>query len=143
MAKDISQTAVLDAIHALDKKFSTQLVNTIDALDKKFSTQLSGVINALDTKFNVKFDALDKKFTDKFDDVLAIVRFMQDEMVTKTELENKFTEFESRFMNHIDGTLKLYTKLDTEYASLHSKTDRHDMQIKHLAKHTRCKLPNS
>ncbi len=105
------------------------------------NAQVLGAIHALDKKFNM-LEVRVNENTTRINDVFTIVQFMQGEMVTKTELHERFTESESRIMNHIDGTVQLYTKLDIEYASLRSKTDRHDQQIKHLAKHTHCKLPN-
>lgn len=65
--------------------------------------------------------ALDKRVNNRIDDVLAIVQFTQSEMgqmVTKTELDERFTESESRIMIHIDGVVQLYTRLDTEYVAM-------------------------
>ncbi len=86
-------------------------------------------------------------------DILEIVGFLKDNMVTRTEFESRLDsmvskvelrqvlfEMESRLLTHIDGFIVLHQKLDTELTALRGKYERLEGFVKQLAAHANVTL---
>ncbi|PIZ94253.1 MAG: hypothetical protein COX81_04025 [Candidatus Magasanikbacteria bacterium CG_4_10_14_0_2_um_filter_37_12] len=78
--------------------------------------------------------------TNKTQDILEIVTFLKDNMVSKDDLEKALTETKSEIMNHVDSFVGLHQKLDTELTALRSKYDRLEGYFHKLAKHVQFDL---
>lgn len=76
----------------------------------------------------------------EFEDVVETIEFLKDNMVNKNELEEKFTEIKSEIMNHMDGFIGLHQKLDTELTALRSKYDRLESYVQQIAEHVNLQL---
>lgn len=77
-------------------------------------------------------------------DILAIVQFLKNEMVTRHEFERTLDErlfvLKSEIMTHTDGFIGLHQKLDLELVALRAKYDRLESYIEQLAKHANITL---
>lgn len=81
----------------------------------------------------------------QLNDILEIVRFMQDNMATKRDLERFATKDElqtakSDIITHMDGFIGLHQKLDLELVALRAKYDRLESYIEQLARHANVTL---
>lgn len=81
----------------------------------------------------------------QLNDILEIVRFMQDNMATKHDLERFATRDElqtakSDIMTHMDGFIGLHQKLDLELVAMRAKYDRLESYIEQLARHANVTL---
>ena len=73
-------------------------------------------------------------------EILTIVQFLKDNMVSKEEFESRLTEAKSEILTHMDSFVVLHQKLDTELAALRGKYDRLSEQIQQVAKHLQINL---
>ena len=73
-------------------------------------------------------------------EILAIVQFLKENMVSKEEFESRLTETKSEITTHIDSFVVLHQKLDTELVALRAKYDRLSDQLQQVAKHLQLKL---
>lgn len=89
-------------------------------------------------------------------DILEIVKFTQDNMATKQDLENYVTKSEfyneskkirsdietmkSEVMTHLDGFVGLYQKLDIEVVATRAQNERLESYIEQLATHAQVTL---
>ncbi|PJA45556.1 hypothetical protein CO174_02505 [Candidatus Uhrbacteria bacterium CG_4_9_14_3_um_filter_50_9] len=73
-------------------------------------------------------------------DILEIVGYLKDNMVTRDEHRQSLFELRSDIMSHVDSFIGLHQKLDIELAALRAKSDRLEGFVKQLAAHANIKL---
>lgn len=73
-------------------------------------------------------------------EILEIVEFMKDNMVTREEHRGSLFEVKSEIMSHVDSFMHLHNKLDTELTALRGKYDKLEGFVKQLAAHANIKL---
>lgn len=76
----------------------------------------------------------------KIDDMVEILQFLKEEMVTRQDLDVKLTNVKSEIMTHMDGFIGLHQKLDLELVAMRAKYDRLESWIEQLAKHAHITL---
>lgn len=73
-------------------------------------------------------------------DILEIVVYLKDNMISKNELDEKLFVLKSDLMSHTDGFIGLHQKLDLELVALRAKYDRLESYIEQLARHAQVTL---
>ncbi|MBI2473244.1 hypothetical protein HYV70_01690 [Candidatus Uhrbacteria bacterium] len=73
-------------------------------------------------------------------DILNIVEFLKERMVTRDEFQQTLLETKTEIMTHVDGFVVLHQKLDTELVALRAKYDRLEGFVKQLARHANIPL---
>lgn len=73
-------------------------------------------------------------------DILEIVEFLKDNMVTRGEMKDEISLAKTEIMTHMDGFIGLHQKLDLELVALRAKYDRLESYIMKLAHHANVEL---
>lgn len=73
-------------------------------------------------------------------DILEIVEFLKDNMVTRDEMKDEISLAKTEIMTHMDGFIGLHQKLDLELVALRAKYDRLESYIMKLAHHAKIEL---
>lgn len=86
----------------------------------------------------LSFECMNQEQT--MNDILNIVEFLKERMVTRDEFQQTLLETKTEIMTHVDGFVVLHQKLDTELVALRAKYDRLEGFVKQLARHANIPL---
>jgi len=73
-------------------------------------------------------------------DILEIVGYMKDHMVSHEDLQTALSDNRYQILSHVDSFIGLHQKLDTELAALRAKADRLEGFVRQLAAQANIKL---